>query len=311
MKNQVKARAVIDNINKYLVGKNEVAELAVITLLSGGHLLIEDVPGVGKTTLGNLIARSVGCGFSRIQFTPDTLPGDVTGTNVYNMKSGEFKFIPGAIMNNIVLIDEINRTSPKTQSALLEAMQERQVTADGKTYKIEDPFMVIATQNPIEFIGTYNLPEAQLDRFLMKISIGYPDIDEEINMSLNFLEGKTPEKAEAVTDKETLIKMRGEVKSVKVCKEITDYTVFLTAATRENKLLTLGGSPRATLALIAASQGAAYISGRDYVIPDDVLRVLPHVLCHRLILTTEARMNKNTSESIIDSIKNRVKVPIM
>lgn len=311
MTNQSKANAIIDNINKYFVGKNEAVELAVITLLSGGHLLIEDVPGVGKTTLGNLIARSVGCGFNRIQFTPDTLPGDVTGTNVYNMKSGEFKFMPGAIMNNIVLIDEINRTSPKTQAALLEAMQERQVTADGKTYKIDDPFMVIATQNPIEFIGTYNLPEAQLDRFLMRISIGYPDVDEEVNMSLNFLEGKTPEKAEAVIDKETLIKICGEVKSVRVCKEIADYTVFLVTATREHKLVSLGGSPRATLALIAASQGAAYIKGRDYVIPDDVLRVLPYVLCHRIMLTVEARMNKNTPETIIDSIKNRVKVPIM
>ena len=308
---QGKAREIINHINQFLIGKNDTAELCVITLLAGGHLLIEDVPGVGKTTLANLLARCVDCSFMRIQFTPDTLPGDVIGMSIFNMKSSEFQFVPGAIMNHIVLVDEINRTSPKTQSALLEAMQERQVTVDKKIYPLEEPFMVIATQNPIEFIGTYNLPEAQLDRFLMKLSIGYPDFDDETKMSLNYINGHSPENANAVIQRESLIEMRNEVKNVSLCPKIIEYIITLVASTREHKLLALGASPRATLALISAAQGCAYINKRDYVIPDDVQRMLPYVLCHRILLTAEARMNKETPEKIMKEIKNAIQVPII
>ncbi len=310
MSNHLKVKELVSNITKYLIGKKDAAELSIITLLAGGHLLIEDVPGVGKTTLANLLARSSGCGFTRIQFTPDTLPGDITGASVFNMKTGDFKFVPGAIMNNIVLVDEVNRTSPKTQAALLEAMQERQVTVDGVTYKLEEPFMVIATQNPIEFIGTYNLPEAQLDRFLMKIKIGYPDLDEEQTMSRRFIDGVRSEEAQAVVTSGELIEIRNEVKKVSVSESAAGYIISLTASTRENKSLSLGASPRATLALISASQACAYLNGRDYVIPDDIQRVLTHVLCHRIVLTLEARMNNILPEKIIESIVNRIRVPV-
>lgn len=309
--NNKKARDITDNINKFLQGKNNAAELSVICLLAGGHLLIEDVPGVGKTTLANLIARSAGCGFSRIQFTPDTLPGDVTGSTVYNMKTGGFEYVEGAVMENIVLVDEINRTSPKTQAALLEAMQERQVTVDRKTYPLPVPFMVIATQNPIDFLGTYNLPEAQLDRFLMKLSLGYPSSEDEQKMAESFLSGARVSDICAVTDKTELTAIQEEVSNVKAHPDIIQYVINLVTLTRENKLLTLGGSPRATLALLSASQGCAYLNGRDYVIPDDVQYVLPYVLCHRIILTVEARMNGQTPEKIIEDIRRTAKVPVL
>ena len=305
-----KAQEIIQNINQFLIGKNDVVELSVMTLLAGGHLLLEDVPGVGKTTLANVLAASVGCGFSRIQFTPDTLPGDVLGASIYNMKTGEFAYVQGAIMNHIVLVDEINRTSPKTQSALLEAMEEKQVTVDKVTYPLEEPFMVIATQNPVEFIGTYHLPEAQLDRFLMKLSIGYPEMTDEHTMSLNYIAGKDRSKMTPIVKREDLLEMRDEVQGVVVSDQIVEYIVKLTSATRESELLVLGGSPRATLGLISASRAAAYVDGRDYVIPDDVQKVLPHVLCHRIVLTVDARMNQKTPEIIIADIQKRIRVPI-
>ncbi|MCL2864836.1 MAG: MoxR family ATPase [Lachnospiraceae bacterium] len=304
------AGKIMDNISAFLVGKNDVVELSIITLLAGGHLLIEDVPGVGKTTLANLLAASVDCDFARIQFTPDTLPGDVIGASVFNMKEGEFLYVPGAIMHNIVLVDEINRASPKTQSALLESMQEQQVTVDKVTYLLPDPFMIIATQNPIEFVGTHNLPEAQLDRFLMKLSIGYPDIHAERLMSNNYVEGYTALQAKPVLKRNELICMRQEVQNVFVCEEIIQYIVKLITATRESKWLTLGGSPRATLGFISAARACAYVNGRDFVTPDDVQKVIVHVLSHRLVLTVEARMNKKTPQSIIADIVRRVKVPI-
>ncbi|MCL2698140.1 MAG: MoxR family ATPase [Oscillospiraceae bacterium] len=311
MKYNEKARAIIDNINRGLIGKEQTAKLAVITLLSGGHLLIEDVPGVGKTTLANLLAKSAGAGFTRIQFTPDTLPGDVTGASVYDMKKGEFRYVEGAIMNNIVLVDEINRTSPKTQAALLEAMQEGQVSVDGTTYPLKEPFMLIATQNPIEFIGTYNLPEAQLDRFMMKLSLGYPELDDEKKMAQNFIAGNQAQETSAVIDAETLMQMREEVKSVRVGGDIAGYVINLVSLTRESPLLSLGASPRATLAVISAARGTAYVKGRDFVTPDDVQEILPHVLRHRLILTVEAKTGKNTPERIIENIKNTAKVPLL
>lgn len=310
MLNHKKAQEIIQNINQFLIGKNEIVELSVITLLAGGHLLLEDVPGVGKTTLANVLAASVGCGFSRIQFTPDTLPGDVLGASIYNMKTGEFSYVPGAIVNHIVLVDEINRTSPKTQAALLEAMEERQVTVDKVTYPLEEPFFVIATQNPVEFVGTYHLPEAQLDRFLMKLSIGYPNLTDEHKMSVQFIEGKNSAQATSVVERQELLLMQEEVQQITVSDKMVEYIVKLIAATRESELLVLGGSPRATLGLISAGRSCAYVSGRDYVIPDDVQRVLPHVLCHRIMLTVDARMNQKTPEKIIADIQSRIRVPI-
>lgn len=310
-KKNIKAHDIVENISGFLQGKKEAAELSVICLLAGGHLLIEDVPGVGKTTLANLLARSSGCGFSRIQFTPDTLPGDITGSSVYNMKTGEFTYAEGAIMENIVLVDEINRTSPKTQAALLEAMQERQVTVDRKTYPLPVPFMVIATQNPIDFLGTYNLPEAQLDRFLMKISLGYPSGSDEFKMAENFLSGAGADDIKAVTDKDGLTAMQKEVSCVKAHQDIIQYVINLVTLTRENQFLALGGSPRATLALLGASRGKAYLSGRDYIVPDDVQYVLPYVLCHRIILSVEARMNGHTPEKIIEAIRKSAKIPLL
>ena len=302
---------ITNNINTVLTGKSDVVELAVTVLLAQGHLLLEDVPGVGKTTLANALSKSIGCGFSRIQFTPDTLPGDVTGSSVYNMKTGAFEFLKGAVMSNIVLADEINRTSPKTQASLLEAMEERQVTVDSVTYQLEQPFMVIATQNPVDFLGTYNLPEAQLDRFMMKLSIGYPSASEERMMADNFLKGITKEKLFPVVSKEEVVQMQEEVKTVNVSAELNKYIVDMISLTRNNELLVLGASPRATLALIRASQAAAYVRNRDYVMPDDVQLTAPYVLSHRLALSTEAKLNKATAKEVIEKIINKVKVPVL
>ena len=305
------AKLIINNINKILVGKEEIVELSVITFLASGHLLIEDVPGVGKTTLANLLAKSVDCDFSRIQFTPDTLPGDVLGTSIYNMKSGEFQFMSGAIMSNIVLVDEINRASPKTQSALLESMQEGQVTVDKVTYPLGDPFMVIATQNPIEFIGTHNLPEAQMDRFLMRLSIGYPDVAKEQEMAHHYVEGLFDKEITSAVNRDEIIQMRQEVKNITVSSEVIDYIVRITTATRSHESFSLGASPRATLGLISAARGCAYVAGRDYVIPDDVKKMTPHVLCHRLSLTVEAKMNQKDAKTIVSGILDRIRVPIL
>ena len=302
---------IIENINKVIVGKEETVNFAVMTFLAGGHLLLEDVPGVGKTTLANAIAASSGCDFSRIQFTPDTLPSDVTGTSIYDMKNSTFQFIKGAVMSNIVLADEINRTSPKTQASLLEAMEEKQVTADGKTYKLEEPFMVIATQNPSDFLGTYNLPEAQLDRFLMRISIGYPEFDDEKQMAENFLKGITRHTLTPVVSKEDILRMQKKTAAVKVVPDVSSYIVSIVSATRENEKLRLGASPRATLAMIRASQASAYISGRDYVTPDDVQRVVYNVLCHRLTLSSQAKMEKTDVHSVIERIIGKIGVPVM
>ena len=304
------AKFILDNINKTLVGKEDIVELSVITFLAGGHLLIEDIPGVGKTTLAHLLARSVDCDFSRIQFTPDTLPGDVLGTSIYNMKSGQFQFMSGPIMSNIVLVDEINRASPKTQSALLESMQEGQVTVDKTTYPLDDPFMVIATQNPIDFIGTHHLPEAQMDRFLMRLSIGYPDTHKEQEMVKNYVDGVFDEEITPVVGRGDIVQMREEVKKVTVSSEIIDYAVKIITATRSHESLALGGSPRATLGLIRAARGCAYVAGRDYVIPDDVKKIAKPVLCHRVSLTVEAKMNQKDVQTIVSNILWQIRVPL-
>lgn len=296
-------------INEYFVGKEDVVENVLICLLAGGHVLIEDVPGVGKTTLARVLAGSVDMSFGRIQFTPDTLPGDVTGLSVYNMKTGEFEYREGAIMRSILLADEINRTSPKTQSALLEAMAEGSVTVDGTKYDLPDPFMVIATQNPTEFIGTYPLPEASVDRFMMRLSIGYPGKEEEIKLARNHIEGKTADKVKPVCSASEVIEMKKKVRDTIVSDNCLAYAREIIELTRSESRFILGASPRALLSLISASQAKAYLSGRDFVKPDDIKAVAVNVLIHRLVLTPESRIAGEKKDAIIRSIILKVKVP--
>lgn len=311
MEKQKKVADMIQNMEQIIVGKREVIELALITLLADGHLLLEDVPGVGKTTLAKTLAQTINCGFTRIQFTPDTLPSDVTGLSIYNMQTGKFEYSKGAIMNNIILADEINRTSPKTQASLLEAMEEKQVTVDGVTYPIDKPFMVIATQNPVDYLGTYNLPEAQLDRFMMKISIGYPQVGEEKQMAERFLNNELRKKLEPVVDGETILQMQKEVEKVKVNQDLISYITKIVQETRKDSNIILGASPRATLALLRASQAHAYLSGRDYCIPDDILKLIKPVLAHRIILSPEARLAQAKIEKILKILVAKVPVPIL
>lgn len=311
MENQKYVGAIIQNMEKVIVGKRAVLEHALITLLAGGHLLLEDVPGVGKTTLAKALAQTIACGFTRIQFTPDTLPGDVTGLSIYNMQTGKFEYSKGAIMNNIILADEINRTSPKTQASLLEAMEERQVTVDGITYPLENPFMVIATQNPIDYLGTYNLPEAQLDRFMMKISIGYPQVGDEKVMAERFLSKELKQKLEPVVDGNTIILMQQEVEKVKVNQDLITFVTRLVQETRKDSNIILGASPRATLALLRASQAQAYLEGRNYVIPDDIMKLINPVLAHRIILAPEAKLSQTKVEKILKNILSKVPVPVL
>lgn len=311
MENQDKVQKMLHNMEQIIVGKHEVLEFTLITLLAGGHLLLEDVPGVGKTTLAKTLAQTIDCGFTRIQFTPDTLPGDVTGLSIYNMQSGKFEFSKGAIMNNIILADEINRTSPKTQASLLEAMEEKQVTVDGTTYQLDRPFMVIATQNPIDYLGTYNLPEAQLDRFMMKISIGYPQAGDEKLMADRFLSNQLSKKLEPVVEGKTILEMQKEVEQVKICQELVIYTTKIIQETRKDSNIQLGASPRATLSLLRAAQGLAYISGRDYCIPDDIIKLVQPVISHRIILSSEAKLSQAKAKSILKTIVAKVQVPVL
>ncbi len=311
MKNQNKIEEMIHNMEQIIVGKREVIEFTLVTLLAGGHLLLEDVPGVGKTTLAKTIAQTIHCGFTRIQFTPDTLPSDVTGLSIYNMQSGRFEYSKGAIVNNIILADEINRTSPKTQASLLEAMEEKQVTVDGVTYPIPRPFMVIATQNPVDYLGTYNLPEAQLDRFMMKLSIGYPQLGEEQLMADRFLNRQLTQALAPVVEGETVLEMQKEVEEVKVSQDLINYITRLVAETRKDSNITLGASPRATLALLRASQARAYLMGRDYVIPDDIIGLIQPVIAHRIILAPEARLSQTKSDKILKNVMAKVPVPVL
>lgn len=300
-----------DNMEKVIVGKRNVIELALITFLSEGHLLLEDVPGVGKTTLGKALAQSIDCSFARIQFTPDTLPGDVTGMTIYHMQTGEFRYMPGVVMNDIVLADEINRTSPKTQASLLEAMEERQVTVDGKSYPLPELFMVIATQNPIEQLGTYQLPEAQLDRFMMKVSMGYPNTtgDEE-DIVRRVLESEPLKQLEPVADREQIAAMRAEIASVHVQKDVMRYAVDIARETRRNRSLTLGASPRAAIALMRAAKSRAFLKGRDYVVPEDVRDLAEPVLLHRLILSPQAAIEGKKEREILSEVMQSVRVPV-
>ena len=297
------------NIAQRLVGKREVAELLITALLAEGHVLIEDVPGVGKTTLARALADSLSLRFARIQFTPDTLPGDVTGVSVYRMQDGTFETVKGPIFHQIVLADELNRTSPKTQAALLEAMEERQVTIDGVSYPVPQPFMVIATQNPADAAGTYPLPEAQLDRFLMRLSIGYPTVDETVEMTSRFLDGSLHEETEAVMDEETLRALQEEVRKVTVHEDLMRYIAEIVKETRQHEAVRFGASPRAALALSSAVRAAAFIKGRDYVTPEDVMTQARHVLPHRLVLKPEAAMNRYDGIRVMQEILGSVRVP--
>ncbi|WP_460816277.1 AAA family ATPase [Nocardioides korecus] len=297
------------NVATVIEGKPEVARAAVVTLLAAGHLLIEDVPGVGKTTLAKALARSVDCTVRRIQFTPDLLPSDVTGVSVFNQDTRRFEFRPGGIFANLVVGDEINRASPKTQSAMLECMEEGQVTVDGTTYALEAPFMVIATQNPLEMEGTYALPEAQRDRFMARISMGYPVESAEIAM-LSAREGVSPiEELEPVTDAAEVRKLIEVTASVHVSRPVQEYAVALATATRRSRDLRLGASPRATLQLVRASRARAAIDGRAYVLPDDVRELAPLVLGHRLLVTLEATMAGRTADDVVQQVLERVPVP--
>jgi len=304
---------VIDQLKakmqEYFVGKEAVVDDVLVCLLAGGHILLEDVPGVGKTTLARTLAGAVSCDFGRIQFTPDTLPGDVVGTSVYNMKTGEFEYHEGAIMHQIILADEINRTSPKTQASLLEAMEEGQVTIDGQVHKLPKPFMVIATQNPVEFLGTYPLPEAQMDRFMMRLSVGYPSEEEELRLARNFVQGKMSEAISSVCKAEDILEAREKVAAVKITDAVLAYIREIIEKTRNESRLVLGASPRAFLSLIRASQARAFLNGRDYLKPDDVKDVFINVLHHRLVLTSEARIQKEDIDLILRNLIITVKVP--
>lgn len=299
-----------DGINSVFVGKEDVVDKVLVCLLAGGHLLLEDVPGVGKTTLARTLAKVTDCTWGRIQFTPDTLPGDIVGMSVYNMKTGEFEQRDGIIMNQILLADEINRTSPKTQASLLEAMAEGQVTVDGVTKKLPEPFMVIATQNPVDFLGTYPLPEAQMDRFMMRISIGYPDREQEIKMATQFLEGKSVDTLEPACTAGELLELKKEVEQVQIKESILQYMEDIVDMTRKEESFQYGISPRGFLALIRSSQARAFLQNRDYVKPDDVKYVAEATLVHRLVLTSEARITKQDVGNLLRGIMAHAKVPV-
>lgn len=302
-----KIQILKENIRKKFTGNEKVIDNLIIVLLAGGHVLIEDVPGVGKTTLAKALAGSLEVSFARVQLTPDTLPTDITGTSIFNSKTAEFTVVKGPVHSQIFLADEINRTSPKTQSALLEAMEEHQVTIDGKTFPLPEPFMVIATQNPSEQIGTYPLPEAELDRFMMKLSVGYPA--EEVTLAKRFLAGEMEESLSPVISQEEIIDIKNEVKNVIMSDELVEYAVTIVRNTRDLKELEYGLSPRSGLDLMMASKAKAYISGRDFVIPEDILSMSKVVLPHRLILTTEAKMNHYTPKQLIIDVINKVARP--
>ncbi|GAB3477320.1 AAA family ATPase [Amycolatopsis cihanbeyliensis] len=303
------ARRITGNVERVLVGKPEVVRIALVTLLAQGHLLVEDVPGVGKTSLAKALARSIDCSVSRVQFTPDLLPSDVTGVSIYNRQTGNFEFRYGPVFANIVVGDEINRASPKTQSALLECMEEQQVTVDTTTYHLDEPFMVIATQNPIEMEGTYALPEAQRDRFTARVSIGYPDPQAELAM-VDEHSGHNPlGELEPVSDAETVSRLISVVRRVHVAPEVRQYAVELVSATRQVPELRLGASPRATLHLVRAARAQAALSGRDFVVPDDLHAVAVPVLAHRLVLTTEAHAARRSATDVVRAVLHRVPVP--
>ncbi|HEV7234554.1 MAG TPA: MoxR family ATPase [Ktedonobacteraceae bacterium] len=300
---------VVGNVEKVIVGKGEAVAFSLIAVICHGHVLIEDVPGVGKTVLTKAIARSIGCTFKRIQFTPDLLPSDVTGTSIYNQKTSNFEFRAGPIMAQIVLADEINRATPKTQSALLEAMEETQITVDGVSYRLPEPFMVMATQNPIEYEGTFPLPEAQLDRFMMNISIGYPKASDEMNILDSHQHHHPLDDLAQIMTSDELVIIQQQVRNIHVDPSIREYIVAIANATRNHPNIYLGASPRGSLALFRAAQALSAMRGRGYVIPDDVKLLARPTLAHRIIVTPAARVRSITSTAILDEILQSVPVP--
>lgn len=302
--------SIVDNIRKIMIGKRESIELLMVALLCEGHVLLEDVPGVGKTMLARSLAVSLGGKFKRVQCTPDLLPNDVTGVSVYNQQSGEFEFRSGPIFANVLLVDEINRATPRTQSALLEAMQEQQVTADGVTYPLPRPFLVLATQNPIEYEGTFPLPEAQLDRFLMRLTMGYPTPEEERKLLVHLQREHPINQLQPVVDGTRLLDLQRDVWEVHVDESLQKYIVDLVTATRHSSDLALGASPRASLALFKASQALACIKGRDHVIPDDIQRLLEPVLTHRLIVTPEAELRGRTTKTVLHDLLQKLPLEV-
>ncbi|PJF31108.1 MAG: AAA family ATPase [Phototrophicales bacterium] len=303
------AERIAQSVGQVILGKRNEIRLTVLGLLAQGHILIEDIPGVGKTMLARALAKSIGCTFSRIQFTPDMLPSDVTGVSIFNQKDREFEFRPGPIMAQIVLADEINRATPKTQSALLEAMEEKQVTVDGVTYPMGQPFIILATQNPIEYEGTFPLPEAQLDRFLLKIQLGYPSPAEELTVLSAQQYNHPINNMSQLVSLQELVAAQNAVKEVYVAEEVMRYIVTIVTATRTHEHVYLGSSPRGSIALFRASQVRAAMAGREYVIPDDVKALAEVTLAHRIITKPEARFSQATSNTVVRDVLNRVPVP--
>ncbi len=303
------ANRIIDNVATVIVGKRDAIELVVVALLADGHILIEDVPGVGKTTLAKAISRSVGLSFKRVQFTPDLLPSDVTGVTIFNQKTREFEFREGPVMAQIVLADEVNRATPKTQSALLEAMEERQITVDGTTYVLPEPFLVLATQNPIEYEGTFPLPEAQLDRFLMRVNLGYPERADELQVLAAQQRERPIDDIQQVVTLEEVFAAQEAVKDVYVDPLVSNYIVDISRATREHNDVYLGASPRGSLGLFRSGQAMAAVAGRDYVVPDDVKRLAEAVLSHRVIVSPAARIRSVDTRAIVAGILDFVPVP--
>ncbi len=301
---------VVNNVGKAIIGKKRAVELVVLAMASGGHVLIEDIPGVGKTSLACALAKSVDCGFKRIQFTPDILPSDITGFSIYNSGTRQFEYRPGPVMSNFVLADEINRTSPKTQASLLEIMEEGNVTVDGKSHRLPQPFMILATQNPIEYQGTYPLPEAELDRFSVRVSLGYPDTEDELrilyNAHFNLASNLTP-----VASAEDVIAAKRAVQSVHVSEEVGRYILAIVSATRSNGDIALGASPRASIMLFKMSQSLALYHGRSFVVPDDVKYLAPFVLCHRLVLSRGAKVSGRKASNLIGGILRSIPVPAL
>lgn len=307
---QQQVETILHNIERVMIGKREVAELSLVALLSKGHVLLEDVPGVGKTMMVKSLATSLGLDFKRIQFTPDLLPSDVVGVSIYNPNTMQFEFRPGPLLGNIILADEINRTSPKTQSALLEGMEEASVTIDGNTIKIPQPFFVMATQNPIEYEGTYPLPEAQLDRFLLKIKMGYPTQQQEMEILRTQEHGRPIENLSSVVSIDDILTMQKDVQAIHIEDNVKHYIVQLATATRNDSRIYLGASPRASVSLMRAAQAYAFIQGRDYVKPDDVQYLAKHVFSHRIILKPEARYEGFTEERVVENIVDQIPVPV-
>lgn len=303
------ASIVKENVNRVIVGNGEVIERLIIAMICSGHVLLEDVPGVGKTLMVKTLAKSMDCTFKRVQFTPDLLPSDVTGIHYYNQKTGEFTFRPGPLFCNVLLADEINRATPRTQSSLLECMEERQITIDGETRRLERPFLVIATQNPVESHGTFPLPEAQLDRFFMKLSLGYPTREEQLDILLRFKEDEPLEQIEPVIGAKEIIAMQDAYRKVHADQDLLQYIVAIAEATREHPDTSLGVSPRGCQALLRAAQASAVLDGRDYVVPDDVKRLAVSVLAHRLVLNQKFKAKEDAAAAVITNVLKQVSVP--